>query len=299
MSVKILPFSKEHACGVISLLKRNYKGMSVMSDDMLKRWMDPIWNPVWKSRINQDTHYNLGAVIMDDQQIVGYLGMISVKRRINDKDLSFASGTTWAIDDGYRIYLFKAMKLIFDNIDVILDLTAIDSVQLALKDILHFSEFDNKMYRFHPFLLIPYSFKNTIIEVKSANMIVDPTIKNEYVDHCQITQIKCLDYNRKNDHIYVFLSIRKRYVKGKFPINIARILKISKSINHYLDILKIIGYIQRNYALIVECDSHFFNEQKFPCYIAKEVSVKRYIKNNAKEPINIDYLYSEYSILSV
>ena len=55
----------------------------------------------------------------------------------------------------------------------------------------------------------------------------------------------------------------------------------------------------KEYALIVECDEHFVKcvPPDVP-YIAR-IKTKRYIKNRCLYNVDIDYLYTEYAVLSV
>lgn len=297
MGVTIQPYRLEYESGVIALLKRSYIGLAKKSDVEVSNWGKPIFSQSWRECVEErDFPYKYGAIILDDNKVVGFLGCISAIRYAPEGRYISTSGTTWAIDDGYRIYMFKGMKLAFKNADFIIDLTPIPSVEAALRDVLKFNVISNIMYRYYP---IPRFLGKTIIAVINSGADIDDSlVRKEYNDHA-IYSVKCLSVYSEGKRSYVFFSVRKRYIKGIFPICIARILKTTNKDYDWDTWKNVIWSIQKKYALIVECDEHFVKCVPPEVPYIKRIKTKRYVKNHCLYNIDIDYLYTEYAVLSV
>lgn len=297
MGVTVRPYRTEDETGVVALLKRSYAGLAQKTDSEVSTWGTPIFSPTWGEQVDARIFpYKYGAVILNNDEVVGYLGCISAIRHIQENSYISTSGTTWAIDDGYRIYMFKAMKLVFEDADLIIDLTPIPSVEAALRDIMKFNIISSVMYRYYP---MPRFFgKTNISVVNDERYIYDPVVRQEYNDH-KIYSVICLAISTGMENSYLFFSVRNRYIKGIIPISIARVLKTTNKYYDWLTWKDIVWFIQQKYALIVECDAHFLEiiPPEVP-YITR-IETKRYVKQNCEYDINIDYLYTEYAVLPV
>ena len=297
MSVTIRPYSSEYESGVITLLKRNYIGLSKKTDAEVSNWGKPIFSQSWEECVEESEFpYKYGAIILDDNKVVGFLGCISAIRYAPEGRYISTSGTTWAIDAGYRIYMFKGMKLAFKDADFVIDLTPIPSVETALRDVLKLNVISSIMYRYYP---IPRFLGKTMISMINSGVDIDDSlVRKEYNDHVRYS-VKCLSVHSKGARSYVFFSVRKRYIKGIVPIYIARILKTTNK-DHAWDTWKdVIWFIQKEYALIVECDEHFVKCVPPDVPYIERIKTKRYIKNHCLYDVDIDYLYTEYAVLPV
>lgn len=302
MSIRIVNYSPEYQKGVIACLKRNYPWMSTQSDVFISKWISPILTYHWQNdSLSTFPQNNYGIIILDNDTVVGFLGFIYSTRIWNKTPYRYANASTWAIDDGYRIYMFKAMKMAMKDMDIISDFTACQAVESSMINVFKFKYLDQKIFKFFPF---PYIGKSHIIlqPIDTIDDIDNSIIKMEFQDHQQY-EIKCVKFSLNTSNttnIYIFYKYEIKHKPYRGTRKTVTILKISDSkfaSNFAFEwIWKLLRYEK---ATSIEIDSRFFgqHEIKYPFYY-KIKPTNRLILNhtNAAKP-NIDFLYSEVSML--
>lgn len=300
MSVKIDNYNDAvHRNGVIACLKRNYAWMNSVTDSQLYEWAKPFLTYSWKhANVEENIPCLHGQVILnDDDDVVGYLGYIYSKKVINGKSLRYMTPTTWAIDEGYRVYLFKAFKLALRDIDLAADFTARESVEEMLIKVFKFRYSNKLLCKFFP---VPYIHKTNIIldKVNISSEITEPLIRNEYEDHneynIQCVKISCLNNQKK---FYVLYRLIKRKTKNIVKLPWIEILKVSDIALFSEYTHEIIWKLQFMEVALLQCDRNFFSKKviKHPLY--KNSEVKRLFLNKTMYEFTPDFLYSEIAML--
>lgn len=287
-----------HRKGVLACLKRNYAWMNNLTDNRLYEWAKPFLTYSWKhADIGKDIPCMHGQVILNDEEVVGYLGYIYSKRSFNGKSLRYMTPTTWAIDEGYRIYLFKAFKLALRNVDISADFTARESVEEMLIKVFKFRYLNKTLCKFFP---VPYIKKASIIleKINCADEIADVIVRHEYEDHdnCNIkcVKINCRDIEKE---FYIIYKIIERKTKNIIKLPWIEILKVSdiSLFSEYTH--EIIWKLQFTESALLQCDRNFFSEKPIVHPLYKNSKVKRLFLNKTMDEFTPDFLYSEVSML--
>lgn len=296
MSVKIEDFAECYKTGVLNCFKRNYKWMSRISDVELECWVNPLFSYTWKeSDLNIGHKY--GQVILDDDKVVGYLGYIISNRVDDGKEYKYLNASTWAIDDGYRIYLFKALKLAFKDVDVISDFSAISAVYNTLVKVFKFKQYNDRLYRCFP---IPFIAKSNvkIKTISNAVEICDGVYKREYEDH-QHCGVKCLEITelKSSKKFYVFYvnaHSKRKFIFRPFWV---KVLKITESSIFSRYAHEIIWHLQKSEKTYVEIDENLLDMSFFchPWYKVKKVH--SLVLDKSGIDVKPDLLYSELVLL--
>lgn len=276
--------------------------MSTQSDIFIEKWVSPILTYRWQNdSLSEFSQNNYGIIILDNDTVVGFLGFIYSTRLLDKMPYRYANASTWAIDDGYRIYMFKAMKMAMKNIDIISDFTACKAVESSMLNVFKFKYLDQKIFKFFPF---PYIGKSHIIlqPINTINDIDNSTIKIEFQDHQQYG-IKCVKFslntsNTSNAYIFYKYEIKHKPYRGTRKT--ITILKISDpkfaSTFAFEWIWKLIHYEK---ATSIEIDSRFFGQYKikYPFYYKIKPTNRLILTHANLDKSNIDFLYSEVSML--
>lgn len=318
--VRIVPYEGKYKRGVIECLKRNYTWMSEVSNEYLEKWLQPITDYSWSGDREVsiiECQYKYGAIILDDDFVKGYLGMItSYQTDLNGNKYLYGSPTTWAIDEKYRIYLSKAIKKLVASVDFMTEFTARESVEAIMSQIFKFTVCENDKYLLYP---CPYEGEDHCItkRINKLENIDDALIKNVYFDHSPFYGINLVkaDFGESTEHSYVFY---KRYDEKDARL---RILYISNpqlfaAYAHEIvwDLLKkefynglsltdtfieVMGNIRDGKMICVECSKMLLNEAKLNYPVCRNVKERILIQNsNNIDHSRIDYMYSEISNLS-
>lgn len=299
MSVKIDNYNDAvHRNGVLACLKRNYTWMNKVTDGQLYEWAKPFLSYSWKhADLGENIPCMHGQVILNNDEVVGYLGYIYSKKVINGKSLRYMTSTTWAIDEGYRIYLFKAFKLALRDADISADFTARKSVEEMLIKVFKFRYSNKTLCKFFP---VPYIKKSSIIleKINCADEIADVIVRHEYEDHDKYN-IKCVKINCRSDkkEFYILYKITKRETKNIIKLPWIEILKVSdiSLFSEYTH--EIIWKLQFTESALLQCDRSFFSEKQIIHPLYKNSKVKRLFLNKTMDEFIPDFLYSEVAML--
>lgn len=302
MSIEIVNYTPKYQKGVIACLKRNYPWMSTQSDEFISKWISPILSYHWKNdSLSTFPPNNYGVIILANGNVVGFLGFIYSARKWDKIPYRYANASTWAIDDGYRIYMFKAMKIAMKNMDVISDFTACKAVESSMLNVFKFKYLDQKIFKFFPFLYIGRSHI-TLQPINTTNDIDDSIIEMEFQDHQQYG-IKCVKFSRNTSNIsntYIFYKYEIKHKPYRGTRKTITVLKISDSnfasTFAFEWIWKLLHYEK---ATSIEIDSRFFDQHKikYPFYYKIKPTNRLILTHANIAKSNIDFLYSEVSML--
>ena len=290
---ELVPYEEKYRHGVIKCLQRNYEWMSNESETIVSKWINPILTYSWSDKSGVDFEH--GGVLISEDNVVGFLGMIYSKRKENGKEYVYANPTTWAIDRGYRIYDFSYSKKLYGLADVVSDYTAGKPEQEKAIKIFKFKICDNDSFIFYPSICTNY------IKMAKCNEknIGNEQIKNEYIDHrkYKVDCVKILD--AKGDFCYIFLQ-KKKMPNSRFGFNYVRVLKCSDYSFFNKNMKAIIRSLAFHYLVpYIRVESRFIKD------LNEAKRLKHYVIHNSTmlydpdENLNtpLDLLYTECVIL--
>lgn len=298
MNVIIKPYEISDQEGVIKCLQRNFNWMKSRSYQDIKYWMNPLWTYDWMNS-KLDSQFQHGVVVLNEQHnVVGYLGFIFSLRESKGKKYKYLSPSYWALDDGYRIYLFQILKQVFKQADIIGDFTPIPSVEKILKTIFKFKTISTELYQFFP---VPYFFKNHVLISKCDEQDLSKIEKQEIQDH-QTYDIRCVKIKdiQNNNSMLVFYRVFNARIKRILPVRCIQILKLSGSNFLSLYTHEIVWKLQKQEKALLQCDSIFFADKEFnyPLKRIKIVPRQFFNKKNNELDVQPDFLYSELAMLN-
>lgn len=300
MKLEIKGYTDQYKQGVLKCLKNNYSWMAEISDEQLYEWAKPFMEYDWKDRLPDAIRpYQHGIIFLDGQQVVGFLGFIYARRQWNGHEYVYQNGTTWAVNEGYRIYLFKALKKADALADVLGDFTPIRAVEETLTKIFKYTYIDRSVYRFYP---IPYLHRESLIYkmIENKDEITDEILRTEYEDH-QPYGVKCLKISDGNRDSYIFFRVNQRIRRHRKIFRRRRsILKILKLTNpdlfcsHYREI---VWHLQKGEHPYVQVEPRFIAPHNLNGFGIKKKKVVRLGLDKTEWNIPVDLLYSEEALL--
>lgn len=297
MSVSIDSYKPQYKTGVAACLRRNYPWMEEESQESIARWLEPVLHYTWTEDLSEnDFPHKYGTVILAEDRVVGFLGAVYSRRYSGDEPYIFLRPTTWAIDDKYRIYLFKALKVQFAAADVIGDFEPRDSVEETLVKLYHFQYIDHKMYKFPaiPYLLFS---QVDITFFQEAAEINDEHIKVEYMDNQPYgVGCVCVRPHRREGKCYIFYQLIGKAGRRRILIMKVSQPRIFAEFTH--EILWKMQHFTKAYNK-VKCDSRFFGGQPVRYPFRKSKKVARLLLNKLPEEVvpQTDFLYSDTCML--
>lgn len=313
MGIKIIGYTDGYRKDVINCLKRNYKRFSSISDTELYEWLKPILTYSWENDLSINKFpYKHGAVVLADNQIVGFLGCIYSTKTIAGKEYIWLNFTTWAIDKKYRFYDFQFTKELCRTADIITDFTASEIERKKNINIFNFKNVESKICLFYT--IIPTVISNSsvlfISNERDKDKILDLRIKRFFSDHIKYN-IKLLIYSKNNKSIAVFYNIKNdTLIRGHFPCKVCHIVGVFAYNNEdisdtklFSDSIKtIVKSVQKKEkVMVVYAEKHFFSNYKIKKLLHREKNIgySRLILNTIPnlELHSYDYLYSEMTIL--
>lgn len=251
-TAKLVPYEPKHRSSVVACLRRNYEWMGNAAYEKVDRWVDPILTYEWAEPA--DTGYPHGGVLLDQEDVVGFLGMIYSVRYPGGERCIYANPTTWAIDPGYRIYDFPSSDTLYGLADVIADFTAGEvEIEKSLK-MFGFRICDDKS---HFFRRTKVSGKLSCVQ-RNPSDIHDEILRREFEDHL-CYGVECLDFADDSGRDCLV------FVQKKTPVNpfldvesYANVVRCKDREFMRLNLKDIIGIIQEHLDTpAVKIDSRF------------------------------------------
>ena len=299
MKVEIKGYTPEYKEGVLKCLKDNYPWMAKVSDDALYDWAKPFLEYKWQEDLPEDVKtFQHGMLFISSNKVVGFLGFIFARRQWQGHDYIYQNGTTWAVDKGYRIYLFRALKQADALADVLGDFTPVKAVEETLVKVFKYRYIDHYVYQFDPFPC----FHETLDyeQIESADELSDPVLKVEFQDHSPYG-VRCLRIGNGQEESYILFRVNKRIRKNRKIFRKRRsVLKILKLTNpdffcdHYREI---VWHLQKGEHPHVMLEARFIAPRRIHGFRIKEKKVVRLGLDKTGLGVPIDSLYSEEAIL--
>ncbi|PWL44940.1 MAG: hypothetical protein DBY44_07040 [Veillonellaceae bacterium] len=300
MKIEIKGYTDQYKQGVLQCLKNNYSWMARVSDEALYKWAEPFMAYEWKEELPEAVKpYQHGIVFLDGQQVVGFLGFIYARRHWNGHEYIYQNGTTWAVNRGYRIYLFKALKKADAVADVLGDFTPVKAVEETLTKVFKYKYIDRSVYRFYP---VPRFSRESLTYqmIENGNALPDEILRTEYEDH-KPYGVKCLRVSDGHSDSFIFFRVNHRVRKNRKIFRKRRsILKILKLTNpdlfcsHYIEI---VWHMQKKGHPYVQLEPRFIAPHRLEGFGIKRKKVVRLGLNKTDEDITVDLLYSEEALL--
>ena len=260
------------------------------------------WKNIFVNHFNSGENY-FGYILIDDNKIKGFIGLIISKRFINNQQIKFANIGNWIVEKKYRNKSINLLLPILKMKNVILtNFTASSTVSSILKT-LNFNELGDSFYIIPPLpTLSKYFMKNNykIFYNKSVKEKLSLVEKNIYKDHSKP------DFNInhiliKNDSVDCYIIAKKAY-RNKMPF--LHILYISnpKIFNNSIHIFKLAIAIKFQVVSLI-IDERLLRKEKIKFAFSYKLQSPRFYKLNGINYFNeleyLDHLYSEFILLSI
>ena len=297
--MQIVGYSDHYKTGVLSCLKRNYQWMSEKSDAELYQWLKPILNYSWEEDFPiSQFPYKFGMVLLDDEnEVVGYLGLIYSKQFVDDSWKTVVNPTTWAIDEEYRSETFKCIYYVQQTADIVVDYTARQSLVEIFTKFFHYENIDQIGCFFLP---RPYLEKHRIKvrRVTATEQICSEEIKKVFTDH-RIYDIRCMEVIAQNTKHYVFYKIEKRatVLKNLIPMDAIYVLYTDDPIFFGEYAKEIIWKMQAIEHAALKTDSRFFNIRPHEWKKLRTFPINRLVFGDCESKEKLGSIYTELAIL--
>lgn len=290
--VQILGYNDSYRIRLLEYLRGSAAKYADMSNEQLDEWLDTRVNYKWIDDVDINQYpYKYGLVLVDGEEIVGYLGLIYSYIYACDEKKIFVNPVSWSIKKKYGFYLFAAMNMILESADVIGEFTPSDVVRKMCLNMYHFDVLDDRIIKFWP---KPVSLKGIHTRnIEESNEIYDESSRVKYIDNIKFG-VRCMEFEINNRRLYVFYKRRSAKVKKIFKAYLAIILDISdyNLFNEYFEF--IICGIQRGGNYFVDVEGRFISdadiEGKYKCKIFKN---NKLVLSKVKLDHPLGLLYSE------
>ncbi len=298
--VRFDEYRKEYHDGVVSCVMRNFEEMRFFSKTEISRWMEPMFGYPWENRLPEYVHYKHGIVMLSEDEIVGYTGCFFSSREIGDRNYIVCKVTTTAIDERFRLCLFKMLEEIMRSADVVITYTPIDTLRKILEERYHFSYFDRENEKFYP---VPCMKRYLAFRfIMDANEIDDDSIRQVFQDHVAYG-IKCMEAQKQGRSCFVFYRRiwKKMHLIGRdrYLIPFVQVLEVTDRELFGENARAMIWTIQKREKAFLETDSRFLGNRASISGGFRRYKTWRmfWSKDESFDAEKESALYSELSIL--
>ena len=259
------------------------------------------WLNLFKNHFNSRIGYH-GYILIDNDQIKGFLGLIFSTRRIDNKEVNFCNIGNWIVDPDYR---HKSINLLFPVLNIqdhiLTNFTASKTVSKILKT-LKFEELG------HEFFIIPPLLNLSILKRKNFIIKYGKKIKKNlsFDDQRIFTDHSNPNFNIEhilfiNNQEYCYLIAKKTY-RNNLPFLHIHYLNNIKLFLLFIEYFKIIAPMKFGVVSII-LDKSLLQNEKIPYSIIYKLQSPRLFKQNIESPLDkkyfTDHLYSEFIILNI
>ena len=280
---KVRPVNKEDFDKVYPLFKHIPKPIPIKKET----WRN-LFNRQWNCQVEP-----LGYVLMEENEIVGYIGLIAVQRKIHGQWHEIMDLTSWTVNKQYGGHAIQMLSpFIQDQKRTLRCFTPAKSVNMIFRRF-GFQEL-NAFLQIIPFWAM--SFGQNDYEISFDIDRHRPLLTQEdwqiYGDHRKFSSEHFII---KKDQTYCYV-VAKRVFKKKLPF--LHVHYISDKQRFAQVIPKFAGTIcwhSKTLGLIVF--EHCLERKKIPGAIKMEMQAKPLFRSQTLKPEDIDSLYSEFFIL--
>lgn len=293
--LEITGYDEKYRSQMMIYLRRIYPFLSDKSDEYVNHWFDKRAAYKWVEDIDINEYpYKYGVLFIDNNIIVGYLGLIYSYVYIDNRKLVFLNFTGWEIDKPYGFHIYTAMNRLMKTADIVGEFTPSDIMRKICLELYHFKSLDTGILKFLPIPSIRHTIKSQIIN--DEHQITDFVSRNKYIDHIQ-HDVKCIKYTQDDDCLYVFYKGYPTKVKRYFTTKLAVILDISDTKLFAGNLHEILWDIQRRGYFFVNVEERFLCGKQIDstCKYKKSKNNKLvYCTTEFTEPLGL--LYSELAM---
>jgi len=268
----------------------------------LLREHDPsLTEHTWKSLFNyqwsREEEY-CGYGLFDDQEVVGFIGLLFTKRVIANKFQNFCNLTTWVVKEQYRDRSLSLMLPILRlKNHTITDLSASDGV-IRISKRLGFQELDARVTVLFPSGILGSSllFKN--LQITQNQDIISKTLKDNdlqvFQDHLPYPHCGHLLAYNSSGYCYVIYTVVKNHKLSHCYI---QYISNPELFSKYSLVIRA-KIAKGGHTPIVVVDSRIVRELKLPFSYELPLQLTKLYKSNNLRAEQIDNLYSELVLLN-
>ena len=289
--VDIVPYERRYHMGIVDCLQRNFPKLETMEPIQLSKWLDSIVMCDWSEDEETSKH---GYVILHDNTVVGYCGVIMSNIQYAGKKFKYGNMTTWGVDEAYRFNSFKILTDILEQMDIVSDFTPSPIVEKINSRLYGFRYWSKKAYKF--------KFDNTIIDAEPGIRIIkmkeivswsDKIVEKYYKDHkkygCEGFYISSNDQHEELYFMFYVPVLNSEWVNTVYVSD-------NNKFTRYLK--QIIKEIYSDYRRGLICDEVFINQDLIDSYVTYvQADRSRMIYTKEKNVITPGLLYSELPVL--
>lgn len=241
----------------------------------------------------------LGYVLLEDNEVVGFLGLLFARRRVNGMDIPFCNMTAWIVKPGYRA---ETLSLLYPVLELehhtITNFTSSPSVYQILRR-LGFDDIDSRYRVLLPipalrsFGLRPPGLKVTL-DRAAIQSHLSPEELRIYQDH---SPFKCLHvlitFGEKHCYLLLTRFRRKRlyFAHVHYVSNLDLFLEGLDSFKFPL--------LARLRVLAIIMDERLLKGRSVALTSTRRMISNRLVKSNQLGRFDIDNLYSELLTFAV
>ena len=295
--ISIVPYSGEYKVGVLAVLKRNFPWMARYSDEWLSRWLSPLIEYHWDDDPDiSDVPFKYGAVVLDGDNVVGFFGTIYSYRLIDGKKYLCLNFSTWCADAEYRIHTFSALKKLCATADILTDFTPNEPSREIITKMFGFKYAETKCFNLCPVPLL-HSAKVSVRFINDPSELKDPEQSAIFAEH-QKYGLKCAEFERDGERGCIFY-----YFHASRKLKLYRIVRTVKIYNRKLfteNLREIARKIQKHEGFFIHfCVDSCFIDGKFSCPLYFVRKAYRCVRTKENINFQLDFLYSELSMLDI
>jgi hypothetical protein len=246
----------------------------------------------------------VGYVLLDNETVVGFLGLIFSKRKFHNHEINFCNIGNWIVSKEYRN---KSINLLFPVLKledyVLTNFTASPTVCKIFKT-LKFKELGNDFYIIPP---IP-SLGSFLFFKKEVNIIYADQVKK----HLSKDELRIFndhsnpDFNCKHilfkDEGGTCYIIAKTAYRNRLPFLHIHYISHANNFSRHIGWFKMLAPFKFNVVSII-IDKRFLSGEKLRHIVPYKLQSPRFYKSNIKNyslDLNvIDHLYSEFVVLHI
>ncbi len=282
--LKVLPAKKENFDKVYPLLIKIPSPISIPKET----WRN-LFNQQWDGQVEP-----LGYVLMKENEIVGYIGLITVQREIQGQRHEIMDLTSWTVKKQYGVHAIQMLlPFIQDQKRTLRCFTPAKSIDVIFRRF-GFQEL-NAFLQIIPFWAISFGQNDYEIsfDIEGNRQLLT---KEDWQIYCDHRKFSSEHFIIKKDQTYCYV-IAKRIFKKKLPF--LHIHYMSDKKQFAQGIQKFVGTICcRSRTLGLMIFEHCLGQERLPGVIKMKMRAKPLFRSVYLKPEDIDSLYSEFFVLN-
>lgn len=261
------------------------------------------WKRLFVDHFNSGETY-FGYILLDNEKVVGFLGLVFAKREIDGLETRFCNLTSWIVDFKYRNKSLLLLKPVLKLKNyIITNFTGSETVGMIL-DTLKFKGLGDDLFIILPLpTLSAFRVLNGSTRIffnKKTKRHLNVQEKRLYNDH-SFSGSKCIHILFKKSFNTCYIIAKRPVWKG-IPFLQVHYISNRELFAECIDALRVIAPLRFRVVSIM-VDKRFLKGEKIRGAINYKLKSPRYYKSNLTNPTedldNIDHLYSEFMLLNI